>query len=131
MARRPVIFGHRPVSACHGWSDPLASPVLPANPHRNPAVRWRWLLPAAALVAAFHFAPFGGMALDRAFFDAASRHPFRPAALPANSALVLVDEATMAKLSTDLGLRWPYPAPPSPASSPLSTGPGPNGSPSI
>ena len=75
--------------------------------HTDASLRWRWLLPVAALVVAFHFSPFGP-ALDRAFFDSASRHPLRQPPLPPNSALVLVDETTMAGMS-DLGVRWPFP----------------------
>ena len=70
-------------------------------------MRWRWLLPVALLVVAFHFSPFDA-ALNRAFFDAASRHPFKAPPLPANSALVLVDEQTMAAMSAE-GVRWPFP----------------------
>jgi len=61
------------------------------------------------MVAAFHFSSFGGKALDRAFFDAASRHPLHPAPVPTQSALVLVDDASMEKLSNDVGMRWPFP----------------------
>lgn len=64
-------------------------------------------MPAAALVVAFHVSGIGG-ALDRAFFDAASRHPLRPPPLPKNSAIVLVDETTMTEMSA-LGVRWPFP----------------------
>jgi len=80
----------------------VASPI-----RKSPALRWRWLLPVVALVAGFHFSPFGA-ALDRAFFDTASRHPLRPSPLPPGSALVLVDEATMSALS-EQGVRWPFP----------------------
>lgn len=59
------------------------------------------------LVVAFHFSPLSG-ALDRAFFDAASRHPLVPPPLPQNSAIVLVDEATMSAMSAQ-GVRWPFP----------------------
>lgn len=63
----------------------------------------------ALLVVAFHFSPFG-TALDRAFFDAASRHPFQQPPLPENSALVLVDESTMARLGREpYAMRWPFP----------------------
>lgn len=65
------------------------------------------MLPAAALVVVFHLSGIGG-ALDRAFFDAASRHPLRPPPLPSNSAIVLVDETTMTEMSA-LGVRWPFP----------------------
>lgn len=59
------------------------------------------------LVVAFHFSPFD-TALNRAFFDAASRHPLHPPPLPQNSAFVLVDETTMTEMSA-LGARWPFP----------------------
>jgi len=75
--------------------------------HTDHSLRWRWLLPAAALVVVFHLSPVG-VALDRAFFDAASRHPLRPPFLPQNSAIVLVDETTMTEMSA-LGVRWPFP----------------------
>ncbi len=75
---------------------------------RNPrAIRWRWLLPVALLVVVFHFSAFS-QALDRAFFDASSRHPLRATPPPGNSALVLVDEQTLSALSQQ-GLRWPFP----------------------
>jgi len=62
------------------------------------------------LVLAFHFAPFGGRALDRAFFDAASRQPFRPTPVPEDSALVLVDESTLQEMSRGVNhMRWPFP----------------------
>ena len=64
-------------------------------------------MPAAGLLLAFHFSPFG-LTLDRAFFDAASRHPLKAPALPENSAIVLVDEQAMAQLSAQ-GVRWPFP----------------------
>jgi adenylate cyclase len=80
-----------------------------ASPLRNlPVLRWRWVLPVAALVLGFHLSPFGA-ALDRAFYDLASRHPVRRAAPPPNSALVLVDEATLAAASKLDGMRWPFP----------------------
>ena len=71
-----------------------------------PVTRWIRLLPAALLLA-FHFSPFGPT-LDRAFFDAASRHPLQTPPRPGNSALVLVDESTMAAMSAQ-GVRWPFP----------------------
>lgn len=75
---------------------------------RNPrAIRWRWLVPVALLVVAFHFSAFS-KALDRSFYDVSSRHPLRALPPPANSALVLVDEKTMSALS-EQGLRWPFP----------------------
>jgi adenylate cyclase len=73
-----------------------------------PASRWRWLLPAIALLLVFHFSPFGAT-LDRSFFDAASRHPLKTPALPENSALVLVNDDTMAILGRDpYAQRWPF-----------------------
>src|SRR5258705_4718915 len=62
------------------------------------AVRWRWLLPVALLVVAFHFSAFN-QALDRSFYDASSRHPLRASRPPPHSAFVLVDENTMSALS--------------------------------
>ena len=59
---------------------------------------------------AFHFLPFGSPALDRAFFDTASRHPYRPPPLPANSAFVMVDDATLKLLGREpYSQRWPLP----------------------
>ncbi len=72
-----------------------------------PVSRWSWLLPAAALLLAFHFSPLG-LTLDRAFFDAASRHPLKAPALPADSAIVLIDEQTMTAMGAQ-GVRWPFP----------------------
>jgi len=82
-----------------------------ASSSRNSrALRWRWLLPVAALIAAFHFLSFGSPALDRAFFDTASRHPFRAPPLPGNSALVLVNDDTMKLLGREpYSQRWPFP----------------------
>lgn len=71
------------------------------------SLRWSWLLPAAVLLLGFYFSPFS-TALDRAFFDAASRHPLKAPPLPDDSALVLVDEQTMAAMSAQ-GVRWPFP----------------------
>lgn len=66
-------------------------------------------MPAAGLLLAFHFSPFG-IALDRAFFDAASRHPLRTPPLPEKSAFVLVDDGTMAVLGREPYVqRWPFP----------------------
>lgn len=70
-------------------------------------VRWRWLLPAAVLIAAFHFSPFG-RALDWSFLDASSRQPLRAPLLPENSAIVLIDEITMTELGKR-GASWPFP----------------------
>lgn len=89
-------------AVCRSNAGRLSDPA-----HTELSLRWRWLLPAAALVVAFHFSPVGG-ALDRAFFDTASRHPLRPPPLPGNSAIVLVDETTMKEMSAQ-GVRWPFP----------------------
>lgn len=59
------------------------------------------------LVAGFHLSPLSD-ALNRGFFDAASRHPLKAPSLPDNSALVLVDDSTLSTLR-DQGLRWPLP----------------------
>ncbi|WP_164975963.1 adenylate/guanylate cyclase domain-containing protein [Oleiharenicola lentus] len=75
--------------------------------HSDFSLRWRWLLPVVALVGLFHLSPLSD-ALNRGFFDAASRHPLKAPPLPDNSALVLVDEKTMAAMSAQ-GVRWPFP----------------------
>ncbi len=85
---------------------PPNPPVSPPS-RSTPALRWTWLLPVTLLLIAFHFSPFRP-ALDRAFFDLSSRHPLRPPPLPADSALVLIDEATLRALSPQ-GVRWPFP----------------------
>lgn len=59
------------------------------------------------LVGLFHVSPLSD-ALNRGFFDAASRHPLKAPPLPDNSALVLVDEKTMTAMSAQ-GVRWPFP----------------------
>jgi adenylate cyclase len=70
--------------------------------------RWLWLVPVVVATVGFHFTP-AREALDRAFFDAASRHPLVEPTLPENSALVLIDESTMEILSREgYGLRWPF-----------------------
>ncbi len=58
-------------------------------------------------MAVFHFTPFA-RTLNYAFLDAASRRPLHSPTLPKNSAIVLVDEATMAAMS-ERGIRWPFP----------------------
>jgi adenylate cyclase len=93
--------------ACHLAFRLISFGWLSAPATTSSVPRWSWLLPAAALLLAFHFSPFG-LTLDRAFFDAASRHPLKTTAFPENSALVLVDEPTMAHLSAE-GVRWPFP----------------------
>ncbi len=64
-------------------------------------------MPVALLVVAFHFTPFDAT-LNRAFFDFSSQHPFRPAPVPPNSAIVLINDDTMSAMSAQ-GLRWPFP----------------------
>jgi adenylate cyclase len=82
---------------------------VPSPLRHVPVLRWRWVLPAALLLLGFHVSPFGA-ALDRAFFDLASRHPMRRAEPPPNSALVFVDEDTLETLKKiDSGMRWPLP----------------------
>ncbi|MDB6127721.1 MAG: cyaA 1 [Verrucomicrobia bacterium] len=79
-----------------------------ASPFRNARLsQWIWLAPVLVLLAAFHFSPFR-QALDRSFLDMASRHPLRAPPLPANSAIVLIDEGTMSALGAQ-GVRWPFP----------------------
>ena len=95
------------MTACRPARQRLYWGVVFSPSPKSSVDRWRWLLPVAALIAGFHFSPFS-IALDRAFFDHASRHPLRAPPLPANSSLVLVDEQTMAAMS-EQGVRWPYP----------------------
>lgn len=78
-----------------------------AAPKSLSVPRWSWILPAALLLLAFHYSPFA-LTLDREFFDAASRRPLKSPPPPADSALVLVDEQTMAAMS-EQGARWPFP----------------------
>lgn len=71
--------------------------------------RWRWLLPVGLLVLAFHYSPLAP-ALNRGFFDGASRRPFRAQLPPGGSGLVMLDDATMKMLSTEgFGGTWPPP----------------------
>jgi adenylate cyclase len=93
--------------ACFGGGSPVECRRVAVSPPSEPSLRWRWLLPVVAVVLLFHLTPFD-RTLNRAFFDAASRHPFRAPPLPANSALVLVDEQTMSAMSAQ-GVRWPFP----------------------
>jgi len=73
------------------------------------SLRWRWLLPVALGAGLFHLLPIRD-AVDRAFFDAASRHPLRTTLPPEGSALVLMDDATLAALSENgFGGTWPPP----------------------
>jgi adenylate cyclase len=72
-------------------------------------MRWRWLLPVAALTAMFHFLP-GGSTLDNALLDFASRHPLRRSLPPGGSAIVLIDDNTLKALGQEgYGMRWPFP----------------------
>lgn len=83
--------------------------VSPSAVRPSLLLRWNWLLPAAALLALFHFSP-PGLVLDRAFLDAASRRPLRLPPPPPPSALVLVDEQTLAVLGREpYAMRWPFP----------------------
>jgi adenylate cyclase len=85
----------------------LLGGLVPTTSSKAVALRWRWLLPVAIVVVLVDFAPFGA-ALDRAFFDAAIRHPLRPKPPPGGSAIVAMDDITMAALSkNDFGVRWP------------------------
>ncbi len=59
------------------------------------------------VVVVFHFSPFDAT-LNRAFFDASSRHPFKAPPLPDNSVIVLFDDVTLAALK-EQGVRWPPP----------------------
>ena len=61
-------------------------------------------------MALFHFSGVGAT-LDRAFFDAASRRPWRAPPLDVSaSALVLIDDNTLAEAKQKgYGLRWPFP----------------------
>ncbi len=106
---RPTVFARnsQPNSACLRRADPVECRRLADPAHPDLSLRWRWLLPVAALVVVFHLSPFEAT-LNRSFFDSASRHPLRPPPLPKNSALVLVDEATMSAMSAQ-GARWPFP----------------------
>ncbi len=72
------------------------------------SARWLWLLPVAVAVGLFHFTP-ASVTLDRAFFDLASQRPLLEPALPDDSVIVLIDEATMETLSREgYGARWPF-----------------------
>jgi adenylate cyclase len=85
-----------------------ATVVVPLSSNAS-ALRWRWLLPVAVLVVAFHLSPFSA-ALDRAFYDIASRHPWRTPPVPTNSAIVLIDDETMGAIGHRLpAMRWPFP----------------------
>jgi len=87
-------------------AEPVESARLAAPAHSDLLLRSRWLAPVAVLIVLFHFSPIAET-LNHAFFDAVSRHPFRSPPLPANSALVLIDEQTLTEMSK-LGLRWPF-----------------------
>ena len=66
-------------------------------------------LGALALVAALGAAGALG-ALDRAWFDFLQRRTAGHATLPADTALVLIDEQALQRLgAADIGYRWPWP----------------------
>ena len=94
-------------AACLTRHSAVECPRLPEPAHNPPSLRWRWLLPVALLVVAFHFTPFD-TALNREFFDFSSRHPFRAPPVPPNSAIVLINDDTMSAMSAQ-GVRWPFP----------------------
>jgi len=79
-------------------------------PNRSTVLtRWLWLVPVVVATAVFHLTPARD-ALDRAFFDAASRRPWVKPAPPPDSALVLVDEASLTVLGREpYAMRWPFP----------------------
>ena len=83
---------------------------MPPVSRPTPRLRWRWLVPAIALVVAFHFSPFG-VALDWAFYDINNRWPLWEPRIPENSALVLIDDHTLEAVSKSDALHesWPYP----------------------
>ena len=97
----------RPYARLPGGAHTAPNRRVPLSSRNTRAIRWRWFLPVALLVVAFHFSTFS-RALDRSFFDVSSRHPLRALPPPAHTALVLVDEATLSALSAQ-GLRWPFP----------------------
>lgn len=82
--------------------------AVPKRFSHGSGLRWRWLLPVLAALALFQLSPLGP-ALDRAFFDFASRHPLRAAPPPDGAAIVLFDQATMAALSGQGLGTWPPP----------------------
>lgn len=83
--------------------------AVPPTSRPTPRLRWRWLVPVVALIVTFHFSPFS-VTLDRAFYDLASAWLPRPPPPTERSAIVLIDEATMAEMDKlEFGLRWPYP----------------------
>jgi adenylate cyclase len=94
-------------AACLARDSAVECSRLAAPAQNTPSLRWRWLLPVALLVVAFHFTPFD-TALNREFFDFSSRHPFRAPPVPPNSAIVLINEDTMSAMSAQ-GVRWPFP----------------------
>jgi adenylate cyclase len=81
----------------------------PVTKRSGSSSRWRWIVPVIVALAAFYVSPLRP-ALDRAFFDAAVRHPARQPEVPAGSALVLFDSQTLDTLSREgLGVTWPPP----------------------
>jgi adenylate cyclase len=68
-------------------------------------------LAVVAVAAAFNVSALRS-GLDRAFFDAAARHPpaFHREPVPPDSALVLIDDQTMDRVGREpLAMRWPFP----------------------
>lgn len=68
-------------------------------------------LAVVAVAAAFNASALRS-GLDRAFFDAAARHPaaFHREPVPPDSALVLIDDRTMDLVGREpLAMRWPFP----------------------
>ena len=73
------------------------------------SLRWRWLVPVIAAVGLFYLTPIRS-ALDRAFFDAASRQPLRSIPPPDGAAIVLIDNRALDTLSQrGFGVTWPPP----------------------
>ena len=69
---------------------------------------WRWVPFALLFVALLQLSSIPST-LDQAFFDLAQRRPARPLAIPADSAIVLVDDEAMRKLGQEpLSLHWPF-----------------------
>ncbi|ACB74279.1 adenylate/guanylate cyclase domain-containing protein [Opitutus terrae] len=82
---------------------------MPQTPSSGFALRWRWLLPVAVALVAFHFSPLRPT-LDWAFFDLASRRPLRSTPPPDGSAIVVIDDATLDQLRAEgLEGNWPPP----------------------
>jgi adenylate cyclase len=90
-------------------ADDLLRGLVSKASRKPAALRWRWLIPAVIVVILLQFTPFGG-ALDRRFFDAAVQNPFRPSTPPDGSAIVIMDNSMLEKLSKHgFGVTWPPP----------------------